>query len=176
MDASERLGLTVERQRGEAVYSVELGSQSMVESLPGVPGGSSFLGSFSRQEAVEQETIDFYASGHPLVEGLLAHLAETPKGRVTLLHATAKGLEEDAFGLLAIYKEGPRFEAVAIDLEGRERPDWAEILTRRPLRSRRVDPQSWIGQPGWPDLIRSLARRLETRGRPVAVAAFRIGG
>ncbi|MDX1390181.1 MAG: hypothetical protein R3344_13390, partial [Acidobacteriota bacterium] len=175
IDAGERLGLTIERQSGEAVYSIELGSHSLVESLPGVPGGSGFLGSFSRSEAVEQETIDFYASGHPLVEGMLAHLVESPKGRVTLLHATDKTLATDAFGLLAIYKEGPRFEPVAIDLEGTERPDWGAILTRWPLRSKRVAAQDWIAQPGWPDLVHSLARRLETRGRPVAVAAFRIG-
>jgi ATP-dependent helicase HepA len=176
IDACERLGLGVERQRGDAVYSVELGSQAMVESLPGVPGGSSFLGTFDRAEAVEKETIDFLASGHPLVEGILAHLEEAPRGRVTLLHATVKGMGQDAFGLLAIYKDGPRFDAVAVDLEGNERPEWVEILTRRPLRSKRVNAETWTRQPGWPDLVRSLATRVAPRGRPVAVAAFRIGG
>ena len=39
-------------------------------------GDASFLGTFSREEAVRDESIDFYASGHPMVEGLLAHLEE----------------------------------------------------------------------------------------------------
>ena len=52
--------------------------------------------------------------------------------------------------------------------------DWAELLVRRPLKSRRVKPESWTQQPGWHRLIRSLAARLEHRGRPDAVAAFRL--
>ena len=64
---------------------------------------------------------------------------------------------------------------VAIDLEGRRRPEWAERLTRRPLRSKRVSAAAWTDQPGWAALIRKLASHLGDRGRPVAVAAFRIG-
>jgi ATP-dependent helicase HepA len=173
--ACEHLGLHVESHRGVARYSIEFGNQARVESLPGVPGDSNFLGSFDREEALRDESIDFYASGHPLVEGILAHLDDSPRGRVTLLHAAgAEG--EEGFGVLAIYKNGPQFEPVAIDIEGVERPEWAERLTRRPLRSKRVSKDSWTLQPGWPTLIRSLAKHLEGRGRPVAVAAFRIGG
>ena len=57
------MGLHVEAQRGVATYSIELGNRAMVESLPGVPGGSHFLGTFDREEAVENESIDFFASG-----------------------------------------------------------------------------------------------------------------
>ena len=35
-------------------------------------------------------------------------------------------------------------------------------------------PESWTRQPGWPELVRSMARHIENRGRPVAVAAFRL--
>jgi len=84
--------------------------------------------------------------------------------------------DDDGFGLLAIYKQGPDFSAVAVDMEGRERPDWAELLTRRPLKSRRIKPESWTDQPGWPATIRRLAGHLDTNRRPVALAAFRIGG
>ncbi len=171
----EQLSLKVEPHRGAARHSVELGTHARVESLPGVVGGSSFLGTFDREEAVADESIDFYASGHPLVEGILAHLEDSHRGRVALLHLKAETEGENAFGLLAIYKDGPTFEGVAIDITGKERPELAERLTRRPLRSRRVPRDSWTRQPGWPKLIRSLARKLEERGRPVAVAAFRIG-
>ena len=94
-------------------------------------------------------------------------------GRVALLHAQGEG--EEGFGLLAIYTDGPRFEAVAVDAHGKKRPEWAERLTRRPLRSKRVKRSTWTDQPGWAGLIRNLAGHLEDRRRPVAVAAFRIG-
>jgi ATP-dependent helicase HepA len=61
------LGFNVERPRGERTFAIELGSGALVDSLPGVPGGSSYVGSFDREEAVENEMIDFFASGHPLV-------------------------------------------------------------------------------------------------------------
>jgi ATP-dependent helicase HepA len=170
--AAEQLRLHVEDHRDGTRHSVELGTAARVLSLPGVAPGSSFLGTFDREEAVRDETIDFFASGHPLVEGVLAWLDESADGRVGLLHASGHG--EDGFGLLALYRHGPGFEAVAVDAHGRERPEWARMLVCRPLRSRRVKPESWTSQPGWPGLIRSLAQRLVSRGRPVLVAAFRL--
>jgi len=175
LGAADQLDLHVEEYRRGRRHSVELGTRSRVEGLPGVPGGSSFLGTFDREEAVRDESIDFFSSGHALVEGLLAHLEESREGRVALLHVRGDG-DTEGFGLLALYKEGPIFSAVAIDLDGRERPEWAELLTRRPLKSRRVSPEKWTRQAGWSELIRRLAHHLDGRGRPVAVAAFRIGG
>ncbi len=172
--AAERLDLYIEEHRDGLRHSIELGTRARVESLPGVSAGSSFLGTFDRAEAVRDESIDFFSSGHPLVEGLLAHLDESPDGRVALLHL---GGEKEGFGLLALYQqEDGSFSAVAMDLEGRERPDWAALLTRRPLRSRRVSAETWTRQPGWATFVRRLGRDLEKRGVPVALAAFRIGG
>jgi hypothetical protein len=34
------------------------------------------VGTFDREEAVEDESIDFFASGHPLVEGVLAFVED----------------------------------------------------------------------------------------------------
>ena len=172
--ACDRLGFHVEEHGGGARQSIEVGTNARVTGLPGVSGGASFLGTFSRLEAVEDEGIDFYASGHAFVEGILAHLEDSPMGRVALLHAKG-GANEEGFGLLALYKEGPRFEAVAIDAHGRERPEWAAALSRRPLRSKRVRGESWTTQTSWPELVRTLALRLEDRGQPVALAAIRIG-
>ncbi len=182
--ACERLGLHVERQRGAATYSIELGRHALVENLPGVPAGASFVGSFDREEAVAREELDFFASGHPLVEGVLAQLEESPLGRAAFLdvrmpqdsrdpHRNAGA--EEIFGLLGIYRRESGFEARAVDLEGRERPDLVALLTRRPLRSRRVKPETWAQLPGWRALVRSLARRhFSAWGSPVAVAAFRV--
>ncbi len=105
-------------------------------------------------------------------EGLLLHLEESPQGRVALLDTQG---DDELFGLLAIYKSGPKFEAVAVDMNGRERPDLAERLTRRPLKTRRVKADTWTGQAGWSKLIRSLGELIDSRGRPVALAAFHIG-
>lgn len=170
--AAEQLGLRLDEHRGGLRHSVELGTRARVESLPGVPAGSSFLGTFDREEAVRDESIDFFSSGHALVEGLLAHLEDSGDGRVALLHVRG---DVDAFGLLALYKQGPAFDAVAIDMEGKNRPELAELLTRRPLKSRRIKTENWIGQAGWPATIRRLAGFLDNRRRPIALAAFRIG-
>ena len=168
--ACERLGFHVEPQRGDSTYLIEFGGEALVETLPGVPGGSRFLGTFSREEAVRNETLDFFASGHPLVEGILAQLGDSERGRVALLQAYST--DEEGFGLLALYKTGPRFEAVAVDSEGCPRPDWARLLTRRPLRTRRVKLEGWSRTPGWSATLRRLASQLGRSDRPVAAAVF----
>ena len=174
--ACERLGLHVEQGRGASVWSIELGHRAFVESLPGVPAGASYVGTFSREDAVEDESIDFFSSGHPLVEGIFAELEDGPRGRVGLLHAdAAPGTDESGFGLLAVYKDGPRFEPVAWDLSGRERGDWAQRLTRQPLRSRRIDAEAWTETPGWAETFRRLGERIDTSRTLSFVAAFRIG-
>ena len=65
--------------------------------------------------------------------------------------------------------------AVAIDSRGTERPEWRDRLLQRPLRSRRVRTRDWVEQESWPRLIRTLAQHLEGRGRPLVLAAVRIG-
>jgi ATP-dependent helicase HepA len=172
LGAADLLNLHLEEHRDGRRHSIELGTRSRVESLPGVPAGSSFLGTFDREEAVRDESIDFFSSGHPLVEGILDHLEEARVGRVGMLHIQG---DESGFGLLGLYRQGPLFSGVAIDVEGHERPEWAALLIRRPLRSRRGKSERWTRQPGWPELIRRLAGHLDGRGRPVAIAAFRIG-
>jgi ATP-dependent helicase HepA len=170
--ACERLYFHLEEHAAARTHSIELGSAALVDSLPGVPGGSSFLGTFDRELAVEDERLDFFASGHPLVEGVLAHLEDAPGGRAAVLRV-ALG-EEKGLGLLAFYKDGPAFEAVAVDGEGRLRPDWARALRQRPLRTRRVPPET-ARRPGWEAAIRRLAGALDSARRPVALAALIVG-
>lgn len=74
--ACNRLGFRVEHLRGRRIFAIELGNEAVVDSLPGVPGGSTYVGTFDREEAVADEAIDFFASGHPLVEGILAHIED----------------------------------------------------------------------------------------------------
>jgi len=79
-----RLGFRVEHLRGRRIFAIELGNEAVVDSLPGVAGGFAYVGTFDREEAVEDESIDFFASGHPLVEGVLAYFEDNaayPSGK-----------------------------------------------------------------------------------------------
>ena len=89
--AASRLGFRVEAGAGRRTYAIEFGNEALVDSLPGVAAGTSFVGTFDREHAVEDDTIDFFSSGHALVEGLLLHFDEDPRGRVARLELRVPG-------------------------------------------------------------------------------------
>jgi ATP-dependent helicase HepA len=169
------LGFAIERPRGRRIFAIELGSGALVDGLPGVPGGSSYVGTFDREEALEEETLDFFASGHPLVEGILAHVEESDMGRVARFELAIGG--EQGEGLVAVYKDGALFEVVAIDAAGRARPDWAAAFRHRPLGARPVadepGPSSTRGGGrDWREMIRRLEPLLDPARRPHALASI----
>jgi ATP-dependent helicase HepA len=168
--AAARFGYEVEQQRGRSTWYIELGTESLVDQLPGVPAGARFLGTFDREEAVENESLDFFASGHPLVEGILAELAQGSSGRTACLRLTGS---EDLFGLLAIYSEGNKLEAIAVDTAGKLRPDMAARLTSPGFRSEHVRAQEWTVLPGWKEAVERMAKALPESPVPQAVAAWR---
>jgi ATP-dependent helicase HepA len=165
--AASRLGFRVEQVRGRRAYAIEFGNEALIDGLPGVPGGSSFVGSFDREYAVEDENIDFFASGHALVEGLLAHFEEDPKGRVARLEVRLPG--EPGAGVIAIYKDGPEPEVVAVDANGRARQDWAEAFRQGSLAAQKMRPET-VAAHDWRTLVPRIASSLAGR-RPHAVAA-----
>jgi ATP-dependent helicase HepA len=165
------LGFTIAHPPGHRVFSIEIGSGASVDGLPGVPGGSGYVGTFDREEAVENEFIDFFASGHPLVEGLLAHYEEAPLGRAVRFEI-AMGTENDA-GLIAIYRDGRAFEVVAIDVSGNARPDWAAALLRRPIVVRPIVGEAAKSQD-WRVMVRRLGALLDPTRRIHAVAAIEV--
>jgi ATP-dependent helicase HepA len=167
VNAASRLGFHVEQVRGERAYAIDFGSEALLDSLPGVPGGSSFVGSFDREYAVEDENIDFYASGHPLVEGLLAHFDEDPKGRVARLELQLAG--DAGIGLVAFYKDGPHVTIEAIDEHGGARPGWAEAFREHAQQARRMKPED-AASYDWASLVARFTQRNESR-RPHAIAA-----
>lgn len=169
---AERLGFRVEPVRGRRAYAIEFGSGALVDSLPGVQAGASFVGAFDREYAVEDEGHDFFASGHPLVEGLLAHLDEAPEGRVTRLSLRVTG--ESGVGLIAIYKDGPEVEIHAVDAEGREQPAWAAAL-RRPSPPVVAMAAADLAGHDWRAITRRLAPMFASR-TPHAVAAIVVHG
>ncbi len=168
--AAARFGFLVERESGRRTFRFELGYEALVESLPGVPPGSRYLGTFDREEGVASEDLDFFANGHPLVEGVLAELEDGPRGRVGLFQVDG---EVETFGLLALYRRADGYEAVAVDSTGRRRPDLAAWLAA-PNRHRDPAPANrWTAQSGWAKTIRRLAAALPNEP-PQAVAAFRV--
>jgi hypothetical protein len=168
VNAASRLGFRVEQVRGRRAYAIEFGNEALVDSLPGVPPGTSFIGTFDREYAVEDETIDFFSSGHALVEGLLAHFEEDPKGRVARLEVQLPA--EAGRGIVAIYKDGPQFVVEAVDADGRSRPEWAEAFRQHPLRATPMRAGDATGFD-WRTLAAQLAPRIG--GRPLhAVAAI----
>ena len=166
VNAASRLGFRIEQVRGRCAYAIEFGNEALVDSLPGVPGGSSFVGSFDREYAVEDESLDFFASGHPLVEGLLAHFDEDPKGRVARLELTVPG--HGGTGLIVIYKDGPQFDVTALDVGGNTRPEWADAFRSQRLVASKMRAEHAAAHD-WRDLVVRLAPQLGNR-RPHAVA------
>ena len=164
------LGFTIAHPRGHRVFSIELGSGAAVDGLPGVPAGSGYVGTFDREEAVENEAIDFFSSGHPLVEGIFAHYEESPLGRAVRFEIAIGN--DSGEGLVAIYKDGPAFEVVALDDTGQVRLDWAEAVLTRPIRARPIAKAS--EHDGWKTMVRQLGERLDPARRLHALAAIRV--
>jgi ATP-dependent helicase HepA len=171
VNASSRLGFRVEHLRGRRTFAIEFGNEAVVDSLPGVPGGSTYVGTFDREEAVEDETIDFFASGHRLVEGILAHVEDSAEGRVARLELEISG--ERGEGIVAIYKDGPRVEVVAVDGDGRRRPAWAAAFQRSALRARPM-PGELSARYDWNRIARAAAAQLDRSRRPYAIAAVAV--
>lgn len=150
VNAAARLGFRVEQVRGRQAYAIEFGSGAIVDSLPGLQGGVSFIGAFDREYAVEDETIDFFASGHALVEGLLAHFDEDPKGRVARLEVRIPG--QRGLGLAAVFKDGTGFTVTAVDADGQPRPEWADAL-RQPTPPVRRMSQEDAAAHDWATIV-----------------------
>ena len=167
--ACERLGFTVERMRGRRAFSIELGNAAVVDSLPGVAGGSTYVGTFDREEAVERETLDFFASGHQLVEGIFAHFEDAAIGRIARFQVAIGGTRGE--GLVALYKDQAGFDLVAIDSTGLRRPDWAAAIRERPLALQRV-PDTPNARRDWTSMVRRVGAELDPSRRPHALAAI----
>jgi ATP-dependent helicase HepA len=178
--ACDLLGLDTIEKRGVRTWYLELGSSALVDSLPGVPGGSRYLGSFERSEAVLREELDFFASGHPLVEGLFQELHDGARGRVALVSLAGSRQREDGFIVLRRATEGPVVRA--FDLSGRERPEWAELVLAGVADLRGIKADEWLrGLPAdlrdaddWKERTLEVVRAACAGEAPEAVAGLRL--
>jgi ATP-dependent helicase HepA len=168
--AAEDLGFNVVEKGGAATYYLEFGAHTRVETLPGVEGGSRFLGSFDRAEAVRREEIDFFASGHPLVEGLLLELEDGPRGRACVIEIPGRGLE--GAGLLVVGRQESGWRTTVIDASGAPRSEWTDAVLEGLAEARDADPADWSLADAWADRVRALAERLERDAGEIGAAAF----
>ncbi|HTS03557.1 MAG TPA: helicase-related protein, partial [Thermoanaerobaculia bacterium] len=185
LEAADLFGFETAERAGRRTWYLEFGADALVEHLPGVAGGSRWLGTFDRGEAVEKEELDFFASGHALVEGIFRELEDGSRGRVALLSLERTGVS--AAGLLFVFRRGAAAEFVAMSFDGREQPDWASLVVARRGETRGIRPEDWTAllarasrsgrPPDWAGLVRRLSKKA-LAGRPgrhlEAVAAFRL--
>jgi len=94
------IGVDTDEQVDAFQCAFHFGHALKVEALPGLQLGEerTVLGTFWRDTAVEQEEIEFFATGHPIVEALFGFLRDGPYGRngcraIQHRGAPARGLE-----------------------------------------------------------------------------------
>ncbi|HZX42272.1 MAG TPA: helicase-related protein, partial [Myxococcaceae bacterium] len=77
------IGVDTDEQVDAFQCAFHFGHALKVEALPGLQLGEerTVLGTFWRDTAVEQEEIDFFATGHSIVEALFGFLRDGPYGR-----------------------------------------------------------------------------------------------
>ncbi|MGH0034477.1 MAG: SNF2-related protein [Myxococcota bacterium] len=176
MGAFEELGIEAVEKSEHAMVYVEMGGVALVDGLPGVPDGSRFLGTFDREEAIEAEEADFFASGHPLVEGLLLELEDGVRGRASLVEIDSPAIA--GAGLALFFKDGPHWSLTIAEANGTLRPEWQTPFLEALPRARSPKPEKWGLGAGWAGGIRQLASavtdaRGDAPGELVAAAFFR---
>jgi len=178
--AADLFGFDTAERTGKRTWYIEFGQDALVEHLPGVPGGSRYLGTFDRAEAVRREELEFFASGHALVEGLFQELEDGPRGRTAFVKLEKCGTS--GMGLVFLHRAGRSFEAHATDLKGNPRPDWAKLVVARRTELRGVRAEEWFkelkGQAviarDWPSICRGLFEKAGGTGRLLAVAGVKL--
>jgi ATP-dependent helicase HepA len=172
LEACRQFGFETVAKPGEDTWYIEFGHEAVIHSLPDVPEGSRWLGTFSREEAVEHETLDFFASGHPLVEGILLELEDGHRGQVTAMEIEGTGIEGE--GLAVVVKRGSEFEAIVVDLGGRRHPEWSRFIVEEPGSRRPASSTEWgMDVDAWAARVRELLYPLQSEGKLVAAAVFR---
>ena len=173
LGAANDLGLRIVEKGGTALYYLEMGTSLTVESLPGVPDESRWLGTFDREEALEKDELDFFASGHPLVEGLLLELEDGVRGRASMF--TLPSAELRGAGVLCVFKDGPEFCGVAFDTKGEPRPEWVPKILESLGKAKPAKPEELGLEARAADGIRELGSMCELEAPESAVleaAAF----
>lgn len=163
----EQTGITVQDKDHHGTYFLALDRYTTLDGLPGVSIGTGYVGTFQRERALDREDHDFYATGHPLIEGIFSYLRDTPYGTVALRRYKKTGqraiglqfnyrFEPDATGDVdATVFFPPRIQTFAMDLKGRPLPKALPLLTARHSKAYAMDledVQDITLEPGWMSL------------------------
>jgi ATP-dependent helicase HepA len=173
LGAANDLGLKIVDKGGVALYYLELGASLTIEAIPGVPEESRWLGTFDRAEAIAKDELEFYASGHALVEGLLLELEDGQRGRAAVFelpHAELTGS-----GLFCVYKHGAEWQVRAVDARGKARPELAAALLEGLSEAKPARPEEWGLEARWKSGIAELGERMQEiapEGAHLEAAAF----
>jgi ATP-dependent helicase HepA len=170
LEACRQYGFLIEAKGGKARWYLEFGPDAIVETLHGVALGNRWLGTFDREEAVAYEALDFFASGHPLVEAVLEEIVDGGRGQVALQEIPGSGFED--LGVLFIESRGPEFQVKAFDLQGREHPEWVDLALHPRGVTREIPPGMWRA-PQWEERVRALSSRLTPGFRLIAACGVR---
>jgi ATP-dependent helicase HepA len=121
------IGVDVDEQVDAFQCAFHLGHALKVDALPGIDitHERTYLGTFWRDTAVEQEEIEHFTTGHPLVEALFTYLRDGEQGRAAALRVAKTGLSQSRALLFSFVIEPP----VAEDLE-----QGAQVASRQAMR------------------------------------------
>jgi len=97
-ELAKKVGIGVDTEEHVEAFQVafDLGRELTVEALPGISLAQDkvLVGTFWRDTAIEREEIEYFATGHPLVEALFAFLRDGLFGRSGLRAIDARGLKK----------------------------------------------------------------------------------
>ena len=132
-----------------------------VEALPGLNAleDKTVLGTFWRDSAVEQEEIEYFATGHPIVEALFGFLRDGPYGRSGMRYLEQRGPLR-ARGLELLFHILPP--------EAHDNSAGARVPARQLVRfldQSLLHLVVTLGVDGKPEVNASLHEALQTEGR-----------
>ncbi|RKH15185.1 helicase [Corallococcus sp. CA053C] len=106
-ELARRVGISVDTDEQVEAFQVafQFGHALNVEGLPGIDvmQDRTLLGTFWRDTAVEAEELEYFATGHPLVEALFGFLKDGPYGRSGFRLIEKRGLKKPARGLELLF-------------------------------------------------------------------------
>ncbi|WP_375756207.1 helicase-related protein [Corallococcus exercitus] len=106
-ELARRVGIGVDTDEQVEAFQVafQFGHALNVEGLPGIDvmQDRTVLGTFWRDTAVEAEELEYFATGHPLVEALFGFLKDGPYGRSGFRHIEKRSVKKPARGLELLF-------------------------------------------------------------------------
>ncbi len=170
VEACRLMGFEVADRAEQRTWYFEYGPLATVDGLPGISAGQRWLGTFDRETAVRRESLDFFASGHPLVEAILQELVDGRRGQVALLRIEGAATTGMGFGVVSW--RSPELILQTWDASGTPRPEWIPFLAGEKGRASDLHPSRFEPPAGWAEMVRQKLRETRVAATPMAVAGF----